>query len=222
MATSEKGHYVRLDEALVEAQDFVDAGIHRRAISNLDHLADQYAQALIKWVAPSTFPLGFQPFGEDPEPEELDHDVFHRIWTSWAFDLPVRKSTGEAYRCRLRARIKAGPTAGTSDFATFRFVLAPFGFSESELFTTGANVKEMSIFGGTAAQWQGTNDGSLIYLDASLTARARATVASLNTIGGNQIDAVWLRAQLVCFSMASAVTVYPELTGVDLSAYLHP
>lgn len=218
MSTSEKGHYTRFDEALLGEQDFCDTGMLRRGLSNLDHLADQYAQTLVKWVAPT---------GKSASPpieasDEMGANIFKRVWTSTPFDLPVRSSTGESYRCRLRARIADIDASGAGDeFATFRFVLAPIGLSEAELQSDGVNVKTLSVFENEGAVWKTPAD--LIYLDAALTRRAKQRVSAIDSIGGSAISATWLRAHLVVWAASSdGLTVWPALTGVDLCAYLHP
>lgn len=216
MATSEKGHYVRFDESTIGALDACSSGKLRRALSNLDHLADQYAQTRIKWVSIAGN-NGFVPQADDPT--IMGPGNFFRVWTSSPFDLHVYDS-GESYRCRLRARIAPGSTDPVSEFATFRFVLAPEGTSESELDVGGVNVATASTFNGESAAWV---SAGMIYLDVGMTARARKSVAAINTIGGATVNARWLRAQLVVFGASSdGDSAFPTLSGIDLCEYVHP
>lgn len=229
MATSEKGHYVRFDEALIDAQDFVDTGIARRALSNLDHLADQYAQTLCRWVS-YDLDQALTPTGafHDDAPDVIDADTWYRLWTSPAFDLPIRKSLHETYRCRLQMRTGVGGAPESTGTTRFLASLAPLGMTPVEHVSPGANVADATLTGLPSPNHDWRAASSLIYLDDAQMRRASRAVSAIDAVGGVAVSATWLRVQLVVYGYASdTVTVgehstIPVLSGVDLRAYLHP
>lgn|SRR5574341_1402335 len=212
MSSSELGHYVRFDEALVEGSggtnDFVDTALHRRALGNLDHLADQYCQILVNWPAPAG-----NYFTIDTA--SIANDTYYRMWTSAAFDMAVR-SDGESYRCRCRLRLSSNSALVS---ATFRAVIAQEGASEPELYEAGANVATFVVTSATSS-WQSA--ASLLYLDGARVARARRQIAQIDSIGGAPINATWLRAQLVVYGQRDTASAEPRLYGAHLAQYLPP
>jgi len=209
MPSSELGHYVRFDEANVDSQEYCDTGISRRAIGNLDHLADQYAQQRVNWVSHSSLYL-------TQDAASITDDVYYPMWTSTPFDLHVREDL-ESYRCFVRLRVQSDDAVQS---AVFRAILAPEGDAEADLFTAGVNVFTTATI--TSATFAWVSGGSLIYLDRDHVRRATRTVSTVDSVGGTPVTATWLRARLHVWGARSNSQAEPRLGGVHLREYYHP
>lgn len=209
MSTSELGHYVRFGETAIDSLDPVDTGMARRAIGNLSHIADQYAQRRIAWVSHgSTL---------DTIVDTTVAGTFWRLWTSHPFDLHVQ-ANHESYRCRVRLRVSSG---SASNKATFRAVLAPYEEREAEagLYGTRVNATEIEVT-QTAYTWE--DGAALIYLDAPLVGRASERATTIDSIGGEATRVQWLRAHLSVWVDVAATASIASLGGVQLDEYVAP
>lgn len=205
MATSTLGHYVRFGTTAIDGLDPVDSGMAGRALGNLNHLADQYAQVRVAWVGYSS---QYFTYNQGQEPA---NGYWGLVWLSSAFDMHLR-SDGTTYRCRARMRAEAAALMG------FRLVLAPVGQHYSEMQTNdSSNVADISVDG--AGAWY--DAASLLYLDAARAHRAQQTVATADSAGGDAISARWLRAQVAVYALSDGSTV-PKLSGVQLAEYYAP
>jgi hypothetical protein len=226
VASSELGHYVRFDEALVEgassANDPLDTAIARAVTNNLDHLADQYGQVLINWVSPSSGDY----FGIDED--TIEDERYYQLWRSAPFDMAVATflstATGElelqSYRCRCRMRLTSNHGSVS---ASFRAVLAPEGTltGEAALQTdTIPNATAAVAITSASAAWH--NASSLIYLDAEGVRLATKRVTTVDSIGGTDVEPKWLRAQLTVYAKRTSSSAAPRLSGVHLSQYYEP
>jgi hypothetical protein len=227
MASSELGHYVRFDEALLEgsgsANDPFDTGLARRAPGNLDHLADQYAQHLVNWTSPTTSDY----FTIDAD--TIADDTYYALWKSAPFDMALAHFLNadgvpelQTYRCRCRLRVGSN-SGGTA--ARFKAVLAQQGAGEPELLegehlTPGPNATNQISVTTATSSWQAAS--GLIYLDETRVRRASADVATVDSIGGAPITVRWLRAQLVVFGQRDTSSASPRLFGVHLSQFYEP
>lgn len=209
MATSELGHYVRFGEAQLAAGDFCDTGLLRRAIGNIDHLADQYAQPRVKWV-------GHSQTSYSPD-VTIETFTYHEVWRSTRFDLHVQED-GSTYRCL--ARIRHGSNNATHG-AQFKAVLAWPGASAPELAIDDINaVATVGYSASTTLGW--TTFSTLIYLDAPRVGLASGRVSVIDSVGGRERSAVHVQAQLYVFGRVQNVLATPQIGGVELSEYLPP
>lgn len=213
MPSSVLGHYVRFSSAAIDGLDFVDSGMSQRALGNLNHLADQFAQVRVKWA----LPLGVNPPAIDPAGIFVGGvDGWQRLWTSSAFDLHVRSDL-TSYPCRLRWALSSD---GTVSSPIFRAVLAPINESAGELFLGGDNVAE-HVLPNAPMAW--VEHGSLLHLDAVRVRRATRDVATIDSIPGLAAAARWLRCELsVWVSPDSPTDDVAELGGVELEEYYAP
>jgi len=222
MPTSDDACYVRFDGSLLDDGDFCDAGLLNRALGNLNHLADQASQNRIKWVVPSAA----QDKGRqvDPDLTRVAGSYFAASgagicvnWRSPEFDLHVRE-TGNTYGCRVRLFTKS---SHASYFSTFAVALVPKRSTVAEeIVADGVNVATGSPQAATAYWWEDLSP--LIYLDASMAGWARESVSTVDTIGGEERGASWLRVSLAVVSKVSNVGAAALLGGVELTEYLEP
>lgn len=202
MATSTLGHYVRFGETAFNGLDPMDSGMSGRALGNLNHIADQYAQRRIAWVSHGST-LTFA--------ETTDDDDWGLIWSSTPFDLHVRDD-GTSYRCRLRMRASSDALMG------FRVALSAAGEGAAEVWTAEtSNVASISVNG--AAAWYAAS--GLLYLDNSRVRRATQSVNTIDSIGGSAIAVRWLRAQLTVWAKSDGSST-PQLSGIELDEYYSP
>lgn len=208
MATSELGHYVRFDEATVASPSGTEApfstGHARRAIGNLNHLADQYAQRRIAWVGRTL----------TVDEDVIVDGVFGFLWASGSFDLHV-DGTGESYALRGRLRLSSDDAVAS---ATFRVVIAHENASLPELFEAGDHTDEITVV-RSGFDWDAT---SLLYLDAFRIAAAQREVAAIDAVGGDPLSAVWVRARMWIFAKRQSSLAEARLSGVQLDEYIAP
>lgn len=215
MPSSKLGHYVNFSPAQVGTIAPVDSGMSQRAIGNLNHLADQFAQRRIGWVSPD--PNQYFAVGDDYEVVTVAG--FQRLWTSTPFDLHIR-GDGESYRCRLRWRLYGNAYGLPSNKAKFRAVIGPAGDSESELFAGGPNTAFHEV--DSLNEWEGwVEHGELLYLDSARVRRWRKSVAAINEPGGREATAIWLRCELSVWCWAADVGA-GRLSGLQLDEYFAP
>lgn len=207
MATTTLQRYVRFGESTIDALDPMDAGLCGRALSNLNHLADQYAQRRVAWVLPAGSTLS-------PSPTPAV-DVWGLVWVSAPFDLHVR-ADGESYR--LRARIRGDSNSG-SWAATFRVVVAPYEEVVSQRDVAGANVGDVTFTSASTA-WDAPS--ALLYLDAARVERARGAAPALDSIGGTTREAPWLRCVAAVFGRVNNAGATARLTGLLVDEYMEP
>lgn len=213
MPSSTLGHYVRFRPSDINARDPVDSGMASRALGNLNHLADQYAQVRIKWVAPAGDSLATSAN------EPTLASGHQRLWTSTPFDLHVRPD-GESYRLRLRWLLRGDTAFGSTEDAHFIAALGPAGDSLSEAFAGGPNVAEHSL---TSASLTWVDHGDLLYLDADRVRRCRQIVPAINEVGGAERNALWLRCELsVWCRVEDLVSDVGALGGLELTEYYAP
>lgn len=214
MASSELGHYVRFGESLMNADEGVDTGMMRRAVGNTNHVADQYAQTRCRWTLGShQTPLGWPVDVGSPAV-----DTYYPIWSGVPLDHHVRLSKGALETYRMRVRLRIDSNSGT-DQAVFRAVLAFPGQAVAEREINGPNVAQFAVTSTTTAWVDGA---SLIYLDEYRVRAFRALASTLNSVGGGNVSAPWLRLQLTVFGKTISGGGAPRLHGVELTEYVHP
>jgi hypothetical protein len=205
MPTTTLQRFVRFDPAEIDARDPLDSGMCGRALSNLNHLADQYAQHRINWN------LGTLRVTYAPVPAVGDWGL---VWCSTPFDLHVR-SNEESYRMRLRLLVSSD---SASHGAIFRGVVTPHEFAISERDFAGVNTGDVSI---TSTSYSWLEPSALLYLRPEQVDRAEDTASALDSIGGVSTTARWLRCVLMVWGKVTNVAAEPALRGVHLSE-VHP
>jgi hypothetical protein len=210
MATSTLEHYVRFGETSIDSLDPVDSGLSDRALGNLNHVADQYAQRRIGWVL-----WGSNYFTHDAD-ITVPANEYSRVWTSTPFDLHVRPDS-TTYSCRVRLRVSSNHATAT---ATFRATLAARGDTEGESYRAGVNVAEIQVT-QTGYTWE--QGASLIYLDTPRMRRAQTIEPApvKNTVSGAVVSGTWLRAQLVVWAAVES-GASPRLSGLELDEFIPP
>ena len=209
MASSELGHYVRFGESLIGEDDFADAGMCRRALGNLDHLADQFAQVRVASLFPS---------GDYASPYEASPSTgtFYEVWRSNSFDLHV-KADGSSYPCRVRLRVTSNHA---SYAATFRAVLSWEGANHrAEALRNDDNVESVSTTSATVS-WK--QPAGLIYLDDDRVERAREDIAAIESVGGEERTGTRLRACLVVFGSIANAAAQARLHGALVHEFFEP
>ncbi|HEU4616173.1 MAG TPA: hypothetical protein VFS15_28945 [Kofleriaceae bacterium] len=128
-----------------------------------------------------------------------------------------------SYRCRVRLR---AATENSLALVSFRAALCPVGEGEETMYANdAASVASTGAISSTTHAWY--DAASLLYLDTRLTARASRAVATIDSIGGDEISARWLRVQLsvwasYSWSGAAQSATPPRLSGVELDEYYTP
>lgn len=214
MATSELGYYARFSESLIDAEDFVDTGMARRALNNLDHLADQRGQVLVNWCPTGTAAGDYLTVYESSPAAE----TYYEIWRSSSFDLSV-KPDGSSYSVRLRSYFTSN--SGTYG-VTLKYALVAADLdadrAAAERERGDANVGSNSR---TSATYAWATPSSLLYMDADRVARARGTVSTINAVGGPAFPATVVRARIVVWANAASGAT-ARLAGFYAAEYLAP
>jgi hypothetical protein len=205
MATTTLQRYVRFGESEINARDPMDAGMCQRALSNLNHLADQYAQHRVQWVMHSGAFYAYAPTPAEGE--------WALVWMSTPFDLHLRES-GLSYAMRLRMRVSSNSAI---DAATFRAVVSPVGEAVSERDVAGPNTGDVAI---TSASYSWLAPTDLLHLDARRVNRGAESAPALDTIGGTTLPTQWLRAVLTVWGKVNGPGATPRLQGVHLSEFM--
>lgn len=210
MGSSLLGHYVRFEEARLAFGDFVDTGIARRALNNLNHLADQRGQILVNWAgAPASYGDGFV----GAYATSVAASTYYEIWRSTTFDLSVRED-GSSYRCRTRANV----TSNTGLYAAaFRTVLSWIGQDDAvERERNLQNVGEVAVTSASYS-WEQPND--LLYLTADQVRRARAAASVINSVGGAEVSGIRLRARVSVHASVVNVAATARIKGLHLAEF---
>lgn len=216
MTTSSLGLYTRFDESLVDDENPVDTGLMYRAINNLNHLADQYAQHRVNWVIPA----GKSGLEVDPSGEALTETNRVFLYRSLPFDMHVRED-GTTYDLLVWLRTQSNHATHT---ATFDAVLSPAApgtaYSDGERAAAGVNVGTTTATSTTAA-WSQVSPAALT-LDQRMVARSTDRASTVDTVGGPERGVDWLRVELWVYCGVSDVLATPELSGVRAVEYLSP
>ncbi len=211
MATSELGHYVRFDETEFAHRSPMDSGMCRRALGNLDHLADQKSRILVNWPG-----QGSGYFGRDTS-SGFDVDEWNVLWRSTLFDLHLH-AEGDTYRVRTAVRVTGNDA---SNQANFRFGLIPQGSDErAEILAGGANITTADVT-QTTYTWE--DGAALLYLDERRANQASRRIATVDSIGGAERNVVMLRCYLAVYGKRlSGASGEPRVAGAFAIEYLTP
>lgn len=215
MSTSTLGWYSRFDEALVDDEDPVDTGHAYRAVNNLNHLADQYAQHRVNWILAA----GEQGLAIDASDTLDTTNDFFLYRTAAAFDLHVRED-GTSYRCACWLYVHSGHATHQ---AVFKAALVPAASGitrpDLEIATGGVNVADCNRIGTTFQQEQ---LDALMYLDAPRVRDAGELVSTIDSIGGSVVTVQKLAVRLHVYVSVNNMGAAPRLGGVRLVEYMAP
>lgn len=214
MASSELEHYVRFSPTKVygvSGDGPVDTGTSVRALGNLAHLADQFAQVRSRWVARNSSDVA----KIDPNVTFVINKKF-LLWTTAAFDLHLRPD-GSAYDCRWRVR---GARSGAAGTTTFSVGLVPLRFAEAQIQTNDVDVSTSTTTSLTHA-WLTPAD-ALLRLPPDLVAAVRADVSTVDTVAGTERSASWLEVYAQVWGEGNNVAAAPECSGLEISEYFAP
>lgn len=210
MATSELGHYVRFDESEFAHRSPVDTGMSRRAIGNLDHLADQKSRILVNWPGHSS---GY--YGRDAS-SGYASDEWNFLWRSNYFDLHVQPER-DTYRVRCAVRISSNHA---TDQAQFRFGIIPAGNDErSEVLANSTNITTANV---TATTYSWADGNELVYLNERQVAQATRRISTVDSIGGAEVSVPWLRVGFVVWGKTVSALGEARVAGAFAMEYLNP
>lgn len=203
MGTSTLGHYTRFDEAFIEGNEPVDTGVAWRAINNLNHLADQYAQHRVNWVAEASG-AGLEVVGT------LTAGPRFWIWRSGLFDLHVSED-GESYPLVGWLRVHSGHAERQ---AVFYAALVPVGGGtetpEVELAEGGSNVSTC-VRTSDAFAWEPLL--APLTLGGEKLVRARAAIGTRDAVSGPSVVAAIIRARVHVYASINFAGGAPRLGG---------
>jgi hypothetical protein len=209
VGTSILGHYARFSEALIDTVEFADAGLCRRGLNNLNHLADQRGQTLVNWTGQNYYGTQYVTTYEASPVV----DTYYEMWRSTTFDISVRED-GESYRCRTRLLVTSNHATYAANVAA---VLSWDGANDAaELARDLTNVTDVTVQSASYAWTAEAAPDNLVYLTADQVARARASAPVINAVGGAALSGVCLRARLVVYANIANVAASARLQGVQL------
>lgn len=206
MGTSSLGHYTRFDEANVDGNEPADTGIAFRALNNLNHLADQYAQTRVSWTTTGG------AAGLSPVAAEVLAGPRYWVWKSSIFDLHVDAS-GSTYPVAAWVRIHSGHAERQ---AVFYLALVPAGGAEVpevEMIEAGANVGTAPRTSTTFA-WEYIDP--VLSLSGEKVARSRVLLSTVDSPSGPPSSVEILRVRAYVYCSISLGGAAPRLGGVRI------
>lgn len=218
MSTSENGYIVRLDESLVAGGDFADTGILRSAVSNLNHAADQVAQARVHWTGEEQDTDQYFTWDtyEYPDSPTLVSGTWYPLWVGGPFDLNVRED-GTSYAVRVSIRAHSNHASNSANFA---IGIVPQGDGDTELLVSGApNFYKAWTITGTTFSW--VDASQTVYLDEAQVARATRGVSTVDSVGGVELEVPWLRCMCWVWGQYTS-SAEARLGGVYAAEFLTP
>lgn len=213
MASSELGYIDPIDATELDGDQPAHAGMLRRLIGNINHIADQYAQRRVSWA-----PIAGIYFEPEVGAASIATGTYYRCWRSTAFDLHVTQaSTSYALRCRLH-----GARSGGAGTVTFRLVVAAEGFGRAWVFdTSNENVSACTTSSATHA-WL-TLSPATIVLTPTMIAQARMRNApALDSVGGDAQSGEWLRCTAEVWASTTSTASVPRASGLVVDEYYAP
>lgn len=213
-SSSERGAYVRFSQARFNGDEPLSS-YSRDIVGNVNHIADQFSQVRVAWVARNASHYFEPEVGGTPLVNTL-----YRLWQSLPFDLHVRE-TGESYglRCRVRGARSAG--SGT---VSFRIVIA----SESH---GAAYVNNADLLNPNVVQGASTSSAThawlslvppLANLNADQVQQATRVPSTVDEIGGSVVAGSWLRCTAEVWAKTTDAASVPRLSGVQIAEYYGP
>jgi hypothetical protein len=211
VATSEYEYRVLFDtNAVGDATAALDARTARIILSNLNHLADEFAQARVAMSGTVAALSGKSGYLTSRTPVATNTPY---LVVSYTFPLSIR-AAGQSYKVRVRV---GGATANAAAAATFRLVLSP-GFDASAAVSgpTDASYTSGATSSTSAAWLTGASDGTNAYatmmeLNSAQVDLCMAEFATSVSLGGDpaSVNVPWVT--LSVFAETTNVTYVPRL-----------
>lgn len=209
MASSERKAYVRFKHGRFATDDPFHA-FARDIVGNVNHIADQFAQRRLVWVARDAS----QYFEPEIGAGSITADAYYRVWQSCPFDLHVRDN-GESYALRLRVR---GARSAGSGTVTFRVVIA--SESHGRAYVLDLNNGNAGAAPSSSATHAWLDIGpSIVRLSRDQVAQASRPAQAIDEIGGDVVDAAWLRCTAEVWASTTSTASVPRLSGLQVSEY---
>ncbi len=215
MSSSERGHFVRTYPTRLAADEPFHAGHARDLVGNVNHLADQYAQRRVAWVALAASHY-YEP---DIGAASVAANEWYRCWSSTPFDLHVTEA-GLSYA--LRVRVRAARSAGSGTI-TARAVVAAAGRGRGYYGSLdNTNVAEGASASATHAWLTMSPSDGMIYLSESQVAEAAQDVATTDQIPGDTVTAQWLRCTVEVWARTTDTGSIPRISGCQVDEFYAP
>ncbi len=214
MATSEYEYRVLIDLATVGGQTHaLDARTSRIVMSNLNHMADEFAQVRVAMSNTKISSFYADPYLTSQTPAAADVPY---LVTSATFPMNVRVQ-GQAYKLRVRI---GGATANAAATATFYAVLGQGSRAAVGLFEASDSVYVTSGTASTSAAWlTGVSQGTEAYttmmeMDAAKTSLCLAQFPTNVELGGDPATVAVTWATLTIFASTTNAAYTPRLYGL--------
>jgi len=212
MASSERKRYLRFAHSHFLANSAFHA-FSRDLIGNVNHLADQFAQRRLSWVAPTSSDYFEPEIGSG----SIVADTYYRVWQSLPFDLHVRE-TGESYALRTRIRGARSTGSGTISFAV---AISAEGHGAAYYAGLGNQNVARSITASSTHAWIETAS-SVVRLTGDQIVQSAQDVQTADAIGGTAVSAQWLRCTAEVWAATSIAASVPRLSGLQIDEYYAP
>lgn len=187
------------------------------AINNLLHLADEYAQVRVAWIAPVESE-GYI----SGRTSSLTADRWFPIGSFGPFPIALRES-GDSYRLRVRV---AGSSSG-GHAVKFRIVLAPLREALDLVNTTTADFifETATTTSGTGAWLTGASIGveawtTQVQLPAEYAAAWMRETATLTDVAGTAVGAQQCLVAVNVFGSTANTGSVPRLAGVYAAEFV--
>ncbi len=214
MATSEYHYRVLLDLADVGvAKKALDPTTSRSLMSNLNHMADEFAQVRVTYsgtVAALSGKAGYLS-SRTPTSTATPYAV-----TSWSFPMSIR-AQGQSYKLRVRI---GGATANATATATFTAVLSPGNTAPASVGDASDAVYVTAGTASTAAAWlTGVSQGAGAYttmmeMNAAQVAACWNDFPTKVSLSGDPATVTCAWVTLSIFAETTNVTHVPRLYSV--------
>jgi hypothetical protein len=208
MPSSERKHYLRFAHSRFAANEPFHAHA-RDLIGDVNHLADQFSQRRVAWVAREAAHY-FEPEGG----ASIAANTFYLLWRSLPFDIHVREN-GESYA--LRTRLRGAISAGTGT-ASFRVVVAAEGHGRAYYGSLSNPNVSHRVTSSTAHAWIETAS-SVVHLDNAMVIQATRDAPSTDEIHGVPSVTTWLRATAEVWAATSSAASVPRLSGLQVDEF---
>ncbi len=214
MATSEYGYRVLIDTAAVGGQtQALDARTSRIVMSNLNHMADEFAQVRVALSSTKISSFYAEPYLTSRQPQTPGVPY---LITSASFPMNVRVQ-GQAYKLRVRI---GGATANAAATATFYAVLGQGHRASADVSLASDAVYVTAGTASTSAAWlTGASQGAQAYttmveMDAAATALCLAQFPTAEQLGGDPVSVPLTWATLSIFASTTNLSYVPRLYSV--------
>lgn len=202
----------------LDATKAVGASIARDyAVNNLLHLADEYAQVRVAWIAPTE--------GEGyvtGRTASITADRWYPIASFGAFPIALRQD-GSSYRLRVRL----GGSSSGGHAVKFRLVFAPQRDALDLVNTTAGDFifETATTTSGTGAWLTGTSQGveawtTQVQIPPEYAATWMRETSTLSDIGGSAVGVQQCLVACSIFGSTANAASVPRLSGVYAAEFV--